>query len=587
MRVADYVVDFINKAGIETVYMVSGGGMIFLADALACNSTIKIICNHHEQASAMAAVAHAKYKGLGCALVTTGCGGTNTITGLLHAWQDSTPCLFISGQCKRNETVRNSGLLLRQLGVQEADIVELVKPITKYAVMINEGREIRFHLEKALHEAISGRPGPVWLDIPLDVQTMIINPEELLGYEADDKREEKPSLDSLANALSQAIRPLIIAGHGVRLSNTISAFESFVHKYRLPVVCSRMGLDVMPTTDELYIGRIGNKGTRAANFAVQNADLLLVLGSRLSISSTGYSYDKFAPYASVYVVDIDDIEHKKGTVSIDSFIHCDLKDFFRCFPDLSYLTPDSWLNKCLEWKNTFPIYLENTNKNTKGVDLYYFINTLSQCLLDDDTIVTDAGSAAFAPAQGIILNSPNQRYITSGGQAEMGFTLPGAIGVSIASGKRTIGITGDGSLQMNIQELQTLVHYQIPVKLFVWNNQGYLSIRATQKNLCNGRYIGSDNAGGVSFPNLQKIAAAYGIQYIKIETPEQLKSCMQTALDYDGPFICEVICNPDQEIVPVVSSMILEDGTITSPPIDDMYPFLTREEYAAQCIARK
>jgi acetolactate synthase-1/2/3 large subunit len=585
MRVADYIANFLFDNGIGTVYMVAGGGMAFLSDGLLCKKEITVICNHHEQASAMAAVAHSKFGGIGCSYVSTGCGGTNALTGLLHAWQDSTPCIFISGQSKRKQTIYHSKLRLRQFGVQEADIIKLVTSITKYAVMVNDEYKIRFCLEKAMHLAFLGRPGPVWIDVPMDIQNAEVDPLEMKGFVPRHKKIEPPSLDILVQALKQAKRPLIIAGQGIRLSGSIKAFSDFVHKYKIPFVCTRMGLDSLPFTDNLYVGRMGNKGTRAANFSIQNADFILSLGARLSVSSTGHSYKDFAPYAKVFVVDIDEVEHKKNTIKIDGFIHYDLRNFFEDFPKISYAAPLSWQRKCLEWKEIFPVYSKEDNNNPEWIDLYYFIDSLSRCLKEDDVVVTDTGSALFVTGQGIKFFSQEQRYITSGAQVEMGFTLPGTIGVCMASGKnRVIGITGDGSLQMNIQELQTIAYHKLPIKLFVWNNQGYLTMKKTQDNFF-GRRIGADNESGVSFPDLSKIAEAYNIEYIKAQKPEQLQSDIKKVLDSYGAVICEVMCDPNQEIV-TVSSKILPDGTIVSPPIDDMYPFLPRDVYECNCIAK-
>jgi len=576
-RVTDYIADYLYSHGIDTVFTVTGGGSIFLTDGLAADSRISVISNHHEQASAMAAVAYAKYKGMGCAYFTTGCGSTNALTGLLHAWQDSTPCIFISGQVKIKETIRNSGLVLRQLGVQEADIISLVESITKYAVMITNPQDIKYHLDKAFFLAKSGRPGPVWLDIPMDVQSAWIVPDNLRKYEP--VKQNKPVIDfeMLFKALKEAKRPVILAGQGVRLAGKCREFDDFVHRHKIPVVCSRMGLDVMPSNDSLYIGRIGNKGTRPANFAVQNADFILVLGSRLSVSSTGHEYELFAPHARLVVVDIDSVEHQKNTVMIDQFIRCDIVDFFAEMPDFDYTVPQEWLDKTTLWKQKYPVF-NPAVKPEQGIDLYCFMDALSECLAKDDIVVTDAGSAVYAPAQGINLRFNEQRYITSGAQAEMGFTLPGVIGTCKAAKRRAIGITGDGSFQMNLQELQTIIHNSMPVKIFVWNNNGYLSIRATQTKFFNGRMIGTDNSNGLSFPDLSKISAAYGIKYIQIKDQNELKEKIREVLDFDGPVICDVACDPNQEIVPSVSSKVLPDGKIVSCPLDDMYPFLSKEE---------
>ncbi|MFA5351399.1 MAG: thiamine pyrophosphate-binding protein, partial [Candidatus Omnitrophota bacterium] len=511
MRVSDYIVDFIYARGVKEIFMVTGGGMMFLSDSLACHPKLKGVFNHHEQASAMAAAAYAKYNGnLGAVMVTTGCGGTNTVTGLLNAWQDNTPCIFISGQSKRKETIRNSGLALRQFGVQEADIISIIKPITKYAVMINKPEEIAYHLEKAVYLAKTGRPGPVWLDIPLDVQGALINekqlkhfnPKELkLGYKNKPNRIE---LDRFKGYIKQSSRPVAICGQGVRLSGAIKEFRDFIEKYNIPVVTSHLGVDILASNHRLYIGRIGNKGDRAGNFALQNSDLVISFGSRLSVSSTGYEYSTFAREAKRIVVDIDPVEHKKNTVKIDLFINTDLVEFFKRLKSVSLNNTSKWADKCRAWKKSWPVCLSRYKDDKEGINLYYFIDQLSKKLRNGSVVIADAGSAFYVTAQALMLKD-GQRYITSGGQAEMGYTIPATIGACFANNKKeVIGITGDGSFQMNLQELQTIVHYKLPVKIFVWNNDGYLSIRATQSKFFNGRLIGTDRSCGVSFPRIKR-----------------------------------------------------------------------------------
>lgn len=594
MRVCDLIAKYIYDMGVKDVFMVSGGGLMYLTDGLACHKDLNVVCCHHEQAVAMAATAYAKYEGFGCGYVTTGCGGTNAITGVLNAWQDSTPCLFVSGQCKRKETVRNTELPLRQLGVQEADIVTIVSSITKYAEMVNRPEDILYHLEKAEYMARSGRPGPVWLDIPLDVQSAEVRLEKLRHFDKTEiyhkeKREiTEEEVLYITKKLYLAQRPVIIAGQGVRLAGMTDRFRKFVHKYQIPVVCSRMGVDVMPTEDSLNIGRIGNKGTRAANFAVQNADFILALGSRLSVSSTGQEYGYFAREADVVVVDIDRYEHLKGTVKIDRVINGDLRELLQ--NDRIYLKDKhyaDWAKQCLKWKNQYPVCLPAYYDYQDGIDLYVFMNELSKCLKEDSVVVTDAGSAVYVPAQAIKTTKTRQRYITSGAQAEMGFTLPAAVGVCVAREKReVIGITGDGSLQMNIQELQTLVGYHLPVKLFVWNNDGYLSIRATQNKFFDGRFIGTDKTSGVTFPDLEKIADAYGIQYKRVADAGKLRDEIDEVLGIEAPVIIEVMCRREQEIIPTVSSKTDAAGRLVSAPIEDMYPFLPRDEFEKNMIIK-
>jgi acetolactate synthase-1/2/3 large subunit len=590
IRVADYIADFIFKQGVRDIFLVSGGGIMFLTDGLAKNKGLKFICNHHEQASAMAAVAYAKYtNNLGVAYITTGCGGTNAMTGLLNGWQDSIPCLFISGQVKRANTTRNSGLKLRQFGVQEADIIQLVEPLTKYAVMVNEPEKIAYHLEKAVYLAKSGRPGPVWLDIPLDVQGAMVDESKLTRFNPTDEMMDikksltNEELSELQALLDKSERPIIVAGQGIRLSETINTFRDFVKSHNIPVVSSYLGVGVLPTNDDHYIGCIGAKGTRAGNFAIQNSDLVLVLGSHLSVSSIGYEAKKFARDAKVIVVDIDSVEHRKDLVRIDFFINIELKEFFNHAVKLKIANDKNWLDKCRRWKLMWPVCLPEYALEDK-VNLYYFVDRLSKKMPADAVVISDAGSAFYATTQAINLKS-GQRYITSGGQAEMGYTTPACIGVSVArKGREVLGITGDGSFQMNIQEMQTIIYNKLPIKLFVWNNNGYLSIRATQSKFFEQRLVGTDSSSGVSFPNLKKVADCYGLKYFIINNSSEVDSVIDQILAYDGPVLCEVMCNSAQEIKPTISSVRKEDGSMVSRPMEDMYPFLPREEFLDEMI---
>jgi acetolactate synthase-1/2/3 large subunit len=593
MRVADYLADYVYSIlGVRDVFMVAGGGMMFLSDGIACHPHLHAVCTHHEQAAAMAAVSYAKYnEQFAVCYVTTGCGGTNAITGLLNGWQDNIPCLFISGQSKRKETIRNSGLNLRQFGVQEADIITIVQSLTKYAVMINKPDMTSYHLEKAVFLAKSGRPGPVWLDFPLDVQGAQIDPNTLLHFSPEEQMKEDYGLptDSEVSEINELInhaqRPIIIAGHGVRLAKAIPALKAFIDRFQIPVVVPLLGTDLLPSAHPLFIGRIGNKGDRPGNFAVQNSDLVISIGSRLSVNSTGHEYDKFARKAKIVVVDIDPVEHKKNTVRIDRFIHADARLFLEKIITFPALSPNvAWLEKCRHWKAKYPIYLPEYADDSKGINLYHFIHSLSQALPEDAVVVSDAGSAGYVTRQAIQLKQ-GQRAIFSGGQLEMGYTLPATIGVCYARNKKqVIGITGDGSFQMNIQELQTIVHYDLPIVIFVWNNNGYLSIRATQKKFFEGRFIGTDGSSGVSFPNLEKIAYAYGLEYFRLERSHNLTKQIRAILARPNAVLCEVICDPGQEVVPAVSSLRREDGSMVSKPLEDMYPFLDREEFYNEMI---
>ena len=586
-RIADIVASFLVDQGIKDIFTLTGGGAMFLNDGIASNDNINAICNHHEQACAMGAVAYAKYKnGLAAAMLTTGCGATNAITGLLDAWQDNTPVIFISGQIKRKETSRNAQTNLRQFGVQEADIVSIVESLTKYAVMVNEPEEVLYHLEKAVHLAQTGRPGPVWIDIPLDVQGFFIDTSELKHFTPKvEVNQEIKGMDQFIRMYEQAERPIILAGNGVRLSGSVEKLREFVSKNNVPCAVSYLAADYFEQENPNYVGRIGIKGDRAGNFAIQNSDLIISLGSRLSVCLTGFEYELFARESKLIVVDIDEDEHKKDTVNIDQFIYSDVGAFLENIGNKVTPKPlGEWQKKCMHWKEKWPVYQGGYDINT--VNMYEFTKVLSELASEDSIVVSDAGSSYYVTSQSFTLNNKKQRYITSGAQADMGFTLPAAIGACIAANKPVIGITGDGSFQLNIQELQTIKHYNLPVKLIVWNNNGYSSIRATQNKFFDGRRIGTDPESGVSFPEVGKIASAYELPYVKINNVAELREKLADVIAASGPVICEVMCPENQEIIPAVSAVKNKDGSMTSKPMEDMYPFLDRNEFLDEMLIK-
>ena len=593
MRVSDVIVDFIYKLGVETIFTVTGGGAMFLNDAVALHPHMKALCNHHEQACAMGAVGYAKLRnGYGSAILTTGCGATNAITGLLDAWQDNVSCFFVSGQVKRKETTYNTAVPLRQFGVQEANIVAVVESLTKYAIMINDPQDILFELEKAAFLAKSGRPGPVWIDVPLDVQGAIVDVSSLRHFIPERNEIEKPkptasSIEILKNKLLAAKRPIIIAGNGIRLGGAIELFRRFVEETKIPVGVSYLGADLLPSAHPQYVGRLGIKGERAGNFAVMNADLVISIGCHLSVALTGFEYDLFARGASLVVVDIDPNEHLKNTVKIDQFIYSDVSEFFSAMPLMRQMEGwHAWGKKCVDWREKWPVCLPIYADEKNGINKYSFIDKLKDHLKADSVVVSDAGSAYYVTSQALKIRD-EQRYITSGAQADMGFTLPAAIGVSVASNAgEVVGITGDGSLQMNIQELQTVVHHQLPVKLVVWNNNGYLSIRSTQTKFFSGREIGTDPASGISFPSTEKIAAAYDIPFLRVSELRFLDAGLNQLMSSSGPMILEVMCPQNQEIVPTASSKKMPDGRMVSKPLEDMYPFLDRVEFFDSMIVK-
>jgi acetolactate synthase-1/2/3 large subunit len=591
IKLSDYIFEFLVKKQVKNVFLLSGGSAMHLVDSLGANKNIRYVACHHEQACAMAAEAYAKFTNeLGVALVTSGPGATNTITGVAGAYLDSVPCLFISGQSKRMQTVQNSHIQnLRQFGVQEIDIIPIVNPITKYAVMVNDPNEIKYILEKAFCLATTGRPGPVWLDVPLDVQNAMIDPHHLKGFDPKElklKFKIKPEvleLKGVSKLLKQAQRPVLLAGHGIRLSGAMQELEALVVKYKIPVVTPFMAIDVLPSDHPCYIGRIGGKGTRAGNFSVQNADLVISVGSRLSVSSVGHEYQLFAREAKIVVVDIDPSEHKKRTIRIDKFINSDAKLFLQKF--MAFLKKEKiadnskWLHQCADWKRKYPVCLTEYAKIKQGINYYYFVDTLTSLLNNRCSIVSDAGSSFYVVSQAVKIKR-GQRYITSGGLATMGFNLPAAIGVSVGGRKSPVAVvTGEGSFQLNIQELQTIIQHQLPIKMFVVNNGGYLSIKNTQKKFFAGNLVGEGETSGVSFPVTKRIANAYKIKYFRAQKSQELKSILKRVVAYPGPVICEIISLEEQEIIPTVSSFVRPDGKMISKPLEDMYPFLDRDEF--------
>jgi acetolactate synthase-1/2/3 large subunit len=586
VRVADYIAQFLEKRGIKHVFTVTGGGAMFLNDGLAKSTNIKGIFNHHEQACAMAAVGYSKVNNeIAVVMPTTGCGGTNTVTGVLDAWQDSVKVVFISGNVNKRETTYCTDIPLRKYGVQEANIVEIVKSITKYATMITDANSIAYELEKAFDICESDRPGPVWIDVPLDIQGTFIDEDNLEHYASEPKQSKNLDYSVLEQYLKEAKRPIVIAGYGIHLANTQDEFVKFIEKHNLPVAFTYLTIDLLPSDHPLYVGRLGTKGDRAGNFAVQNSDLVISLGSSLSVSVTGFRYETFAREAKKFVVDIDVNEHKKPTIKIDHLVNADVKDFLSdC--ELDYRADQWWVDKCASWRDKWPVMIEDYKDTTNGINIYYFLSELSKRNKPDAITISDAGSAYYTTSQALQIKD-KQRYITSGAQADMGFTLPAAIGAAVASGgKNIIGITGDGSFQMNIQELQTIVNFKLPIKIFVLNNGGYLSIRNTMDKFFNSRYYGTDAKSGLTLPEVSKIGLAYGIPCYRLSTAEDLEETLETILDAEGPVLIDVICPFKQDMSPSSSAKQNEEGKIVSQPLENMSPFLSEEEFKNEMIIK-
>lgn len=585
MNGSDLIVKFLENKGIKECYMVTGGGAMFLNDAFGRSKKIKKIFNHHEQACAMAALGSAKLFNEPTVVVpTTGCGGTNTITGLLDAWQDSNPVIFISGNVKQSECTITDELKLRKKGVQEVNIIDIVKSITKYSNFVKSVEDLKNSLVEAYDLAINGRPGPVWIDVPMDIQSKVIDDKDLdflkirKNLNKNKVQDFQLDLHKLKEKLNNSKRPIVVAGYGIHISHQRQQFINFINTTTIPFVSTYLGIDFVPTNHPYYIGRLGTKGDRAGNFSINKSDFVLVLGSSLNITVTGFQYDFFAKDAEICIVDIDDQEHKKNNINCSHFINSDLKDFFTNF-NTKKIETEEWLGLCRKWKNNWPTFQKNYYNCEDGINMYLAVEMLHQVRKNRTIYVSDAGSAYYVTSQSLKIED-GDRYITSGAQADMGFTLPASIGVinNCGSNYNVIGITGDGSLQMNIQELALLKGYNLNIKLAVFNNKGYLSIRNSQKRFFNSRFYGTDEKNSLYMPSIEKIAKAYEIDHLKISNYSQLDE-LNHAINRFGPVIIEFDCPFNQEIVPTSSTKKLDDGTLISPPLDDMYPFLDREEY--------
>jgi acetolactate synthase I/II/III large subunit len=578
VRVADYIINFFEKRGIKFAFEVTGGGAMFLNDAVEQSNITPIFC-HHEQACAMAAVGYSKTNNEVSLLIpTTGCGSTNTITGILDAWQDSNKIIVISGQVNKKDTTYLKDIPLRKLGVQEANIIDIVKSITKYATMIQNPNDIAYELEKAYDMCINGRSGPVWLDVPLDIQSSLIDENNLHHYSPNKQDLNPTSLQEIEKYLQNSKRPIIIAGNGVYLSDCKHEFIKFIEKYQIPTAVTFGGIGLLEENHPLYVGRLGIKGTRAGNFAVANSDLIISLGSSLSIPVTGYQYHLFGRESKIVVVDIDENEHLKNTVKIEKIIKDDLSNFFSQKSNSSIVVNPNWIKKCIEWKNKWsPFDRDNINE----LNMYSFSKKLSESTQNlDSLVVTDAGSAYYVLAQSLL----NNKLILPLAQGEMGFMLPAAIGASIAQpNTNIIGVTGEGSFQFNIQELQTIIQNNLPIKIFILNNGGYLSIRNTQTKFFEKRFSGVDKNSGVSFPDTEKIAYAYGFPFMRVNNIDELDNINQV-INHNGYYICEIMCPLNEEIYPTSATLQTNDGKLVSQPLENMSPFLSKEEFESEMI---
>lgn len=584
VKLSDYVIKFLVRKGIADIFMIAGGGIIHLIDSVGKNKDIRYFCNYHEQAAAYCAEGYARLKNnTSVCFVTTGPGSTNAVSGVASAWVDSVPMVVISGQVKRELIADYSKL--RQIGEQEINIIDMVKPITKYAKTITEPEMIKYELEKAFYLATNARCGPVWINIPLDIQGNFINEKKLPSF-----RPQVPSgIKDLNNQVSKAIkilkdsnRPLLLCGYGIRLARAQNLLKQILKEIHIPVVLSFNGMDLIADNHPLLVGRPGIIGQRRANFAIQSSDCLLSIGSRLNIKIVGYNYKAFAPGAKKIVVDIDQAELAKLTVTPDLPIQASAKDFLAEFLNqirgIRLDASGNWLDICRGWKKRYPSIVNDFFKDKHHLNSYVFYDKLSDLLTGQDVVVTGNGLAAVCLYQAFKVKK-QQRVFTNNGYGAMGWGLPASIGACIANNcKKTICVTGDGSIQMNIQELQLIKHHNLPIKIFVFNNAGYTSIRLTQDTFFNSHYVGADKSSGISNPDFEKIAQAYGLGYEKILTNDELEYKINKVLSKTGPVLCELNLAPEQGLNPKVSSYKKTDGTFQSRPLEDMFPFLPREE---------
>lgn len=593
IRVADYIADFLVKHGVTHNFMVTGGGAMQLDDALGHRKELKNIYNHHEQGCAIAAEAYARVTGrIASVCVTSGPGGTNAITGVMGGWLDSIPMFILSGQVKRETTLWSvPDLRLRQLGDQEFDIIHSVGNMTKYAVMVTEPLEIAYHLEKAWYLANTGRKGPVWLDIPLDVQGAKIEEKDLKHF--DEKQEGLvPSWNSFTQReaeevlekIRQAKAPLLFAGYGVRLSDSADLLLELVEKLKVPVAVAWNSGDLVAYDNPYYAGSPSREGTRGSSFIVQNCDLIVILGSRMNIRTITYNKNDFAKNAYKIMLDIDDQELKKPTFQPDLPIHCDIHQAIEELLKCEYEpNPDHqpWIKWCRQMVEKYPACLPEYHNENKLLNPYVFVDKLFEAMKKDDVLTLGNGSACVMTFQGAKIKQ-GQRMFTNSGCASMGYGLPAALGAAVVrqdQDGRVLCIDGDGSLMMNVQELETISYNHLNVKLFILNNNGYHSIRQTQRNLFQPPLIGLDPETGVGFPEWKQLAGAFGFTYYEVSGETACSQTISKVLETEGPVLCNVIVDPEQNFVPKLSSKVLPDGRIVSPSMDDMFPFLPREEY--------
>jgi acetolactate synthase-1/2/3 large subunit len=586
MRVADFITSKLYDAGAEKVFMVTGGMIMHLTDAVFSHKKLKFVCCHHEQSAVMAAEAYARLRTgkIGAAYVTAGPGALNTLTGVVGAFVDSAPCVIVAGQSKAALAKITK---TRQFALQGYNTLPIFEKVTKYAVMLDDIKRVRYEVEKAIHIALEGRVGPVWIECPVDVQGMWFDPDDYEGYLSDEKEtsvtfsDNDDKIEEIVKALQNAKRPCILAGAGVRLSGAVELLHETVERTGIPILTSRLGMDLIGNDHPLFVGRPGTYGERAANFAVQNCDFLLVLGCRLGIGLVSYEYQKFAEKAIKVIVDIDKEELEKPSVIPDIKVHSDAGQFLKRFLNKIgkwHFSNPEWIERIQLWREKYPVDLDEYKNETQGINSYHFMRRFSEMVSSDSIFLVDTGSCFHVHAQAFKVKE-GQRHVITGGLSTMGY-MPASIGIASADLSRPVYcITGDGSIQMNLQEIQTIVGYKLPIKIIMISNNGYLLIRHTQNNFCSGHFIGESPETGVTIPDMSKIANAFGIKYFRLDNIKNFDQIITEVINHKECLICEVITPSNQMLIPRVASKQLPDGKMVSMPFDDMYPFLPREEY--------
>lgn len=590
VKVSDLVVSCVASLGVRHVFMLPGGGCMHLVDSLGRSPDIEYVVNLHEQACAVAADAYGQYTNhLGVALVTTGPGGTNAVTGVAAAWLDSTPCLFISGQVKRDDLKGDSGL--RQFGFQELDIVEMVRGITKYAVTVMDPADALYHVQKAVHIATTGRPGPVWVDIPLDVQGASVDEETVRRFiperELPSKRgSHETAVAEAIQLLNASARPVVLVGNGVRLAKAEKDLRRALDLMGVPVLTTWKALDLIRDDDPLYCGRPGAIGQRGANFAQQNSDWILTLGARLDLGQTGYSHENFARRAKRIIVDVDPAEIAKFRSGVALPVAADAGDFLRELvrqsSSIAAVDRTPWIRRCREWNERYPVMQPEYWTYTDGVSLYVLLDVLSDVMKDGDLFVPGSSGACSEVSMQAFKVKRDVRVLNSQGIGAMGLGIPAAIGACLASGRRrTISVDGDGGFWMNIQDLETIRRLALPAKLFVLNNNGYGSIKSTQSSHFNGFMVGSGPDSGLTLPDVRRVCAAFGVETFQLADQTDIRSRIEQILNAPGPAVCEVMVSPQQTTSPRLSSQRLADGRMVSKPLEDLWPFLDPDELKA------